>query len=550
VSLLLDALKKAELAKQLAAKDVARGEETTLPISEVSTRTSEGFNDVPTRAPLMTRDRLPDINAPLEMTADQLPSGDPTRNALLDFALNDTALPGQIDDASPTASPPHVRSGTTTRVSGDQFDRGGVRSNLGGETPAARPWETDPSDDRQTARRFLDSTAADRNPRLPFYIALGVLAMVAVGAVGFFWWELQPRSNFASLTSGGSRPAPSKPAAPQPETVAQTTSPDATGSRPATDAVVGTAAQSATSVPPPRPPLVELGPVRRDSVNMAGTGADRTIASIPASPSGPRTAAASTSLPTPPSAAPQTPRPSAVQPFAPPPRRVAAEPAVSDIARADVIPQPAAPATGPTTSDAAPIAITRAAARLDPLLEEAYTTFQRGDIDAARQLYLRVARIDPTNRDAQLGLAAVDLRYNDTASAEGRYAKLLELDPRDPHALAAIAAIRGPGDPVQSESRIKSLLTQQPDAPMLHFALGNQYAAQSRWTEAQQSYFRAFTGEPDNPDFAFNLAVSLDQIRQERAAVDYYERALRLSANKQVAFDRDRIAARIKELRR
>ncbi|MFM9888367.1 MAG: tetratricopeptide repeat protein [Burkholderiales bacterium] len=183
-------------------------------------------------------------------------------------------------------------------------------------------------------------------------------------------------------------------------------------------------------------------------------------------------------------------------------------------------------------------------------MDEAYAAFQRGDIDAARQLYMRVAQSDPTNRDAQLGLAAVDLRTQSLSSAESRYIKLLEIDPRDSHALAGLAAIRGAGDPVQAESRIKTLLTQQPDSAMLHFVLGNQYASQARWNEAQQAYFRAFSGDPENADFAFNLAVSLDQIRQERFALEYYERALRLSNGRQVAFDRTRTATRVKELQR
>jgi Flp pilus assembly protein TadD len=542
VSLLLDALKKAELAKQQqAAGDESRGEETTLP---VGTRMDDAFRDAPTLAPLMTRDRLPDINAPLEMTADQLPSGDPIRNATLDFALSDTIRPGQIPDTGAFS-----RTGAELRESGaDQSDRSGGRVNVGKPASAARLWETDPSDDRETARRIVDSTAADRNPRLPFYIALGVLATVAVGAVGFFWWELQPKSNFASVSSGAPRPSPTKPITPTPAPVAQATTQDAMASRPIDDVVPSAATQSVTNVPLPRPPLVDSVPARRESANIAGSEADRTIASIPAPLGAQRPAAPSAVVPTPPGAIPQPPRPNAEQAIAPAQRRAADSP-VNGTPGPESITKPAAPVS-PPAADAAPIAITRAAPRLDPFLEEAYATFQRGDVEAARHLYLRVARADPTNRDAQLGLAAVDLRNNDISSAEGRYTRLLDLDPRDPHALAGIAAIRGAGDPVQSESRIKSLLTQQPDAAMLHFALGNQYASQSRWAEAQQSYFRAFSGEPDNPDFAFNLAVSLDQIRQERVAVDYYERALRLSSGKQVAFNRDRLAARIKELRR
>jgi tetratricopeptide (TPR) repeat protein len=49
-------------------------------------------------------------------------------------------------------------------------------------------------------------------------------------------------------------------------------------------------------------------------------------------------------------------------------------------------------------------------------------------------------------------------------------------------------------------------LAAQPDSPTLNFALGNLYAQQGRWNDAQQAYFRAFAGDGDNPDYQFNLA--------------------------------------------
>ena len=72
-------------------------------------------------------------------------------------------------------------------------------------------------------------------------------------------------------------------------------------------------------------------------------------------------------------------------------------------------------------------------------------------------------------------------------------------------------------DPLAAESRLKTMLAAQPEASFLHFTLGNQYAAQGRWAEAQQAYFKAFASDPEHPDFAFNLAVSLDQMHQTEA---------------------------------
>ena len=128
--------------------------------------------------------------------------------------------------------------------------------------------------------------------------------------------------------------------------------------------------------------------------------------------------------------------------------------------------------------------------------------------------------------------------------------RLLELDPRDAHAQAALIGMQGSVDPVQSESRIKSMIAAQPEATHLYFTLGNQYAAQDRWVEAQDAYFKAFSAEPDNADYAFNLAVSLDHMRQRKLASDYYRKAIALAGPRQVGFDRRQAEARAKELER
>ncbi|MFZ4536562.1 tetratricopeptide repeat protein [Propionivibrio sp.] len=184
--------------------------------------------------------------------------------------------------------------------------------------------------------------------------------------------------------------------------------------------------------------------------------------------------------------------------------------------------------------------------QLDPMLGKAYQSFLVGDVVAARQLYKQVLRQEPNNRDALLGMAAVALNQQQTGQALAWYGKLLELDPADPEALAALINLQGQTDPVQSESRLKKLLAQNPQADAAHFALGNLYMQQSRWAEAQQSYFRAYGCAPDNADYSFNLAVSLDHLNQGKLALDYYRRALAQPGP--ANFDKPSAQIRISEL--
>src|SRR5262249_49454126 len=174
---------------------------------------------------------------------------------------------------------------------------------------------------------------------------------------------------------------------------------------------------------------------------------------------------------------------------------------------------------------------------------------QKNDLDVAREIYLGVLQREPNNRDALLGLATIDLRMRNYETAEARYLKLLELDPRDGHAHAGLLALRQ-ADPVASESRLKNLIASQPDSPWLHFALGNQYALQSRWSEAQQAYFRALAADPENSDYAFNLAVALDHLHQRPQAIEFYRRSRALADGRRASFDRALAAARVRDLQK
>jgi tetratricopeptide (TPR) repeat protein len=196
---------------------------------------------------------------------------------------------------------------------------------------------------------------------------------------------------------------------------------------------------------------------------------------------------------------------------------------------------------GPATS--------RQAAQIHPKVESAYEAFLAGDIARARNDYQDALRDEPANRDALLGLAAADVRSGRLEAAEAIYVRLLRADPRDAHAQSGLIALRSARmDPLIAESRVKTLLAADPEAHVLNFTLGNQLAQQGRWGEAQQQYFKAFVAEPDNPDFAYNVAVSLDHLRQPKLALEYYRRALALAATRGASFDAAAARERITEL--
>ncbi|HVY06060.1 MAG TPA: tetratricopeptide repeat protein [Burkholderiales bacterium] len=185
---------------------------------------------------------------------------------------------------------------------------------------------------------------------------------------------------------------------------------------------------------------------------------------------------------------------------------------------------------------------------VSPTLTQAYEALQGGDRAKAKGLYEQVLRADPKNMDALLGMASIALNDGRVEDAGRYYQQALELDPRNPYAQAGLISIVGGADLQASESRLKQLIARDPSA-YLYFSLGNLYAEQAQWPAAQQAYYQAFQMQPDNPDYAFNLAIGLEHLGQRRIALDYYRKALDLSFKKGHAnFDQSLVIQRVGQL--
>lgn len=422
MSLLLDALKKAELAKQIAKADNPTPEQ---PVG------AEPAVEEPARM-ITTRAKLPDITQPLEILTDDLPSS------------------GQQTAETPASRSELSLQDPEPFVPAMQPPAAGEPGHAGGRTQA---------------EQLFQVKEMDYNPRRPFYLTLGALAVIGVGYGGYVWWQMQPHY---SIPPTAAQPAPAAPVVQV--AVAPKADPAPTPAPPQSAAI--------SVIPPIQPVRVRQRPPRPPSA-----------------------------------AAPSTPR--------------------ADVAAANA---------------SQPIAVNVPILAVDPLVTQGYKAFQRNDLAAARESYQKALAREPNNRDALLGLAAIDVRSGQLEAAEARYLKLLEADPRDNQAVAGLVALRGRLDPVASESRLKTLLATQPESAQLYFTLGNQYGNQSRWPEAQAAYFKAYSIDPENADYAFNLAVSLDQLRQKKPALEYYQRAIVLAEKRAASFDPGQVRARVQEL--
>jgi tetratricopeptide (TPR) repeat protein len=435
MSLLLEALKKAERAKEEAQRK-AREEGQAKALSLEPAAAAPPAADA---KPVMTRAELPDIRQPLEILSDDLTPKEP--EAAPAAVLQSSPL---LDKPAPAARPAPQRP----------------------QSEAARQTQAQAAD-RATGKKVFEAKFKEANPRLPFYIMMGCLGLFALGTGIYFWYQLRPPPSLVNAN-------------------------------------------------PPRTG-VEVAAAPAESKPGATAAAPAGPAPIPGLPGA--TAAAPAPAPT---AATPTPAPAA-----------AAAPKPAPVPRAPTFTSP-----GPRQIEQPALAQTRLPPQVHPKVDSAYTAYLAGDLAAARADYQQALREDAGNRDALLGVAAIDVRTGRFESAEGTYLRLLQTDPNDAHAQAGLIALRSSRlDPLATESRVKTLLAADPGANVLHFTLGNQMAQQGRWAEAQQEYFKAFAADPDNADFAYNLAISLDHLRQFKAALEYYRRAIALAEKRGASFD-------------
>jgi Flp pilus assembly protein TadD len=181
-------------------------------------------------------------------------------------------------------------------------------------------------------------------------------------------------------------------------------------------------------------------------------------------------------------------------------------------------------------------------------LMDAWQALQEGRLDQAEALYQSVLQAEPQNVDAVLGLAAIAAQQGRTEQAMRLYERALEMEPRNPTAQAGLIAIVGQADPQLSENRLKQLIAREPSS-YLYFSLGNVHARQGQWPQAQQAYYQAYQLQPDNPDYAYNLAIGLERLNQPKIALSYYRKALELRGLKgNASFDQSRVQERVAQL--
>lgn len=474
MSLLMDALKKAELAKRQGGSDVSgTGADDQDP-------TGLALEPLPEAAySQVSSDETPSPSEPALSLATHLEELDARFLEEAAAAARQVPPPSITAERSEPAPPPPP---APPAITADPPPR----TEAFVEAPTRRI-SPDPDAEAQVKAAAQNLFAAKQpekqESRKGFAIAIGVLTVLSVAGIGgYFWWQLQPKGAMVARPAVPPAPAQPLPAAP---TIAAVSPAPTSAAQPAITPAAGTPANQTTAASVAKPAVL---PKARD------------------------------------------------------------DDAEDDVAATRPTSRARRPAARVEPDDDNPVRVTREPLRVDPAINRGFEAFSRGELTMAQLEYERARKTDPRNPDVLHGLAAIALRQGRLDQAEAYYRQILESDPQDSVALAALLNQRSQMDPGTTESRLKSLAAAQPELAAPHFSLGNLYARQARWADAQQAYFRAYSAEPDNPDILYNLAISLEHLRQNKLAAQYYTLAVAAAASRPAGFDKAQAAARLKSL--
>jgi Flp pilus assembly protein TadD len=186
-------------------------------------------------------------------------------------------------------------------------------------------------------------------------------------------------------------------------------------------------------------------------------------------------------------------------------------------------------------------------ASVDADVMRGYKALSQNQFSQAREAYSQVLTNNPTQRDALLGIAYAHHALGNTDQALSTLRRLVELYPRDSDGMSALYLIGG-GDLVAEETRFKQLLDRSEYPAAVHYTLGVIHFEQRRFGEAERAFSRASSLSPTQPDYAYNLALTLDQLGRSREAARQYVVALNLANQTSAIFSRDLARARLKIL--
>jgi arylsulfatase A-like enzyme/Flp pilus assembly protein TadD len=159
----------------------------------------------------------------------------------------------------------------------------------------------------------------------------------------------------------------------------------------------------------------------------------------------------------------------------------------------------------------------------------AVTLLRQGDLAGAREQYLRVLAIDPTQSRVYVMLGAISMLEGDLDGAERNYRQALAITPGFVEAmsnLGMIAALRD--DDAEAERWYRQAMAADPTFPLAYRRLADLHYERRDYLGALELYRRALAERPDDFAAAVQAGNSARRTGQLAMAAAYFHRAARV----------------------
>lgn len=190
----------------------------------------------------------------------------------------------------------------------------------------------------------------------------------------------------------------------------------------------------------------------------------------------------------------------------------------------------------------------RIPAKRNENLQRGQQALVSADLASAASSFTSVLKTSPSNVTALLGMASVYEMQGENNQAQLYYHQVLAQNPQNLMARVGMLSLAN-SNKLSVGSSLKQLLLESPEKAFLHASLGDYYLKRRQWAPAQAAYFDAFSRDSKNANYAYNLAVCLDQMAKPELALQFYQQALDLKTTVKSGFDNAVLVERIAVLR-
>jgi len=168
--------------------------------------------------------------------------------------------------------------------------------------------------------------------------------------------------------------------------------------------------------------------------------------------------------------------------------------------------------------------------------------FAKGDLDQAREYFVRELRDDPGNTDLMFELGDLALESGRYSAAAAKFEQIIELDPQYGPAHLALGSVllqmNKPEAALACLESAASLARPEDDMLGLDAKAGEALLRLGRHSEARLRLERAVEQAPDDAGLVTLLGDALFGIKRTAAAADCYRRALAIDSDHALAHHR------------